>query len=283
MGDLVPWIDTGKGVRFSVLVCTYFADSAAQLRIALESIGEQSRRADEVVIVLDGPVPRSNERAVQEFVLAKEDMRIKTLELPENVGLGRALRAGVAHCSGNWIVRMDADDISVPTRLAELERYILQNPSVDVITSWATVEDPSIGTLYLRRTPLTHERIMELGKFRYPLNHPACAIRLRSLVEAGGYRSFSGLEDYDLFARLAMSGARFGAVPLVLYRLGDGLGQLRRRRGLGRALQQCRLQLHFFRSGYLSGGQALRNALVRVIWALLPEVLTRRLRIRFGV
>src|SRR5690606_40315887 len=83
------------------------------LRIALESLAGQTLKADEVVLVEDGPIPDTLLAVIESF---RETLSIVSVKLPSNVGLAAALNAGLAHCSHELVARMDSDEISLPQR-----------------------------------------------------------------------------------------------------------------------------------------------------------------------
>lgn len=262
----------------------YGGSRAEHFRDALESVLEQTYMPRELVVVLDGPIGEDLVRVLEETTEGRGAVVVRTVPLEENRGLGQALQAGMRVCDGEWVVRMDADDISAPRRFEVLAEYIEGHPDADVVTSWATVEAEENGRfLYTRSTPETHEAILRLGRFRYPLNHPACVMRKSVVLAAGGYQPFEGLEDYHLFARLVMHGARFGAVREEVYRLRGGTRQVARRHGLTRARQQVRLQRYFVEIGYLPLATAARNVIVRTLWSIVPSRLALQARVVLGV
>ncbi len=109
----------------SVLIPLYQGDRAEWFGRTLRSVDRQTRRPDEVVIVVDGPISAAHENAL---VLAKElfDDRLVVHRLDENVGVGLALNAGFARCTGEFIARIDADDLMAPERLATQLRILLE-------------------------------------------------------------------------------------------------------------------------------------------------------------
>ena len=103
----------------SVLMATYQRETPERLQRSLKSIFNQTIAPDQLVLVVDGPIPGSQEVVISDY---RQDRRIKDVEivrLKQNVGLGPALNAGTAYCKGEWIMRMDTDDISLPERDTE--------------------------------------------------------------------------------------------------------------------------------------------------------------------
>ena len=102
-------------MKLSVLMSVYHKESTSNLRQSLESLVTQTRPADEVVIVEDGPLGEPLQATIAEY---RKILPILSLPLPRQMGLGAALRAGLYLCGGEYVARMDSDDISLPERFA---------------------------------------------------------------------------------------------------------------------------------------------------------------------
>ena len=102
-------------MKFSVLMSIYHREQPEFLRQCLQSLCAQTLAADEVVLVYDGLLTPQLEAVAKGFQAA---LPLKIVRLAENVGLGRALNEGLAHCSHDWVFRMDGDDICLPERFA---------------------------------------------------------------------------------------------------------------------------------------------------------------------
>jgi site-specific recombinase len=107
--------------------------------------------------------------------------------------------------------------------------------------------------------------------------------RKKAVLEAGNYIPFAGLEDYLLWAKMLLNGAKMATIGQVLYYHRWEKELLRRRSGFKRAVQQIKLQKEFLKIGFINRLQFMRNVLIRTTAAVLPQGLTRRLRIIFGI
>ena len=258
------------GPTVSVLMAVYDGTPAQQLNAALGSVVGQTRPADEILVVVDGPVSSEHEA-----VLAKYGAAIKRVDLSLNVGLGRALEVGLAACSGDWIARADADDLNHPDRLAH-QLAVVQRTGADVCSaSMREVAGPSMRAVGVRRSPTTHDEFARRMPMTNPVNHPAVMFRRHAAVSAGGYRHLPLLEDYDLWARMLRDGARFVGVDeaLVTYRA-DGMLDRRADRTLAGSERELRRNLRDY--GLIGRPGALRNALVRGTYRRLPTGLRAR-------
>jgi glycosyltransferase involved in cell wall biosynthesis len=121
----------------SVLLSTYASESDAHLRASLQSLFQQSVPPDQIVLVVDGPVPAAQEKVVTE---ASNNTRVRdftVLRLHKNVGLAAAMNEGLPFCAGEWTMRMDSDDVCLPDRLCLQLAYALNHPDIDVVSSWS--------------------------------------------------------------------------------------------------------------------------------------------------
>nr|WP_277628513.1 glycosyltransferase [Arsenicicoccus dermatophilus] len=155
-------------------------------------------------MVQDGPVPPPLEAAID---AGRRSVVPVELVVPVNRGLGVALTEGMARCAHDVVARMDADDISLPTRFA-VQVPIVEG-GVDCVGSGmleiGTGRDDVVGT---RVPPLSEERIVASSRMAQPFNHPTVVYRRRAVEAAGGYSDFKQMEDYLLFARMIQGGAR---------------------------------------------------------------------------
>jgi glycosyltransferase involved in cell wall biosynthesis len=260
--------------QFSLLLPVWAGDRADFLTAAFRSsVQEQTRPPAQVVIVRDGPLPAPLADAVAELA-ASAPVPVDVVELPSNGGLGPALDAGLAACRYGIVARMDADDLSLP------HRFAVQLPMIesgfDLVGSglleFGDDPDDLVGT---RVPPVLPADIAARARFADPFNHPTVVYR-RDLVQAvGGYSDFALMEDYLLWAKLLVAGARVANVaePLVKYRV--GAGAYARRGGLGQLRAELAVQRRFRQLGFTTRGQYARNVVLRGGYRLVPERLRR--------
>lgn len=258
--------------EFSVLLPVYAGDDAEHFRRAVASVtAEQTVRPDELVIIRDGPVGPGIE-AVLAAVRAGSltgGVAVRLLELPTNVGLARALEAGLAACRHEIVARADADDISLPERFAR--QIPIVAAGVDLLGSAiAEFEHDERSSGIHRVLPLAAEEIARVARFRDPFNHPSVVYRKSAVAAAGGYEHLDKMEDYWLFIRMLQTGARARNLPesLVLYRV--GAGAYGRRGGLAMLRSELLLQYRMLRTGFTTPAQTARNVLVRGGYRFVP-------------
>ena len=264
----------GGDPPFGLLLSTYAGDDPGFLRDAFVStVQEQTRRPAEVVLVQDGPVPEPLADTIRELI-ATSPVPVKHVVMGANVGLGPALDSGLEACTHEIVARMDADDVSHPTRF---ERQLpLVEAGADIVGSGLLEFGSSIEEVVGRRTPPTEpDEIRRVIRFRDPFNHPTVVYRKSAVLAAGGYTDMALMEDYLLFTRMVDAGALPGNVsePLVYYRV--GAGAYARRGGLQLLRSELALQRRFRDLGITSRGQYLRNVVVRGGYRLVPEAVRK--------
>jgi len=269
--------------KFSVLMSVYEKDKPEFFRDAIDSVLSQTVKPDEIVLVKDGPVDANLEKVINEYEQKTEGF-LKIVCLKENEGLGVALAEGIKNCTFDIVGRMDADDISVPQRFEKQLTFLKNNPDIDVVSCFAAAFEETIEkVLFVRRGPLLHEQIAKKLRFRFCMNHAPSMFRKKAVLEAGNYMPFAGLEDYLLWAKMLLNGAKMATIGQVLYYHRWEKELLRRRSGLKRAAQQIRLQKEFLKIGFINRLQFMRNVLIRTTAAVLPLGLIKRLRIALGI
>jgi glycosyltransferase involved in cell wall biosynthesis len=260
--------------QLSLLLPVWAGDRPDFLTEAFRSsVDAQTRRPDQVVIVRDGPVDAALTARITELA-GSSPVPVDVVALERNVGLGPALDAGLAACRHDVVARMDADDISLPHRFA-VQMPIIE-AGADIVGSglleFGEHPDDVVGT----RTPPTDPLdIRTRARFANPFNHPTVVYRRRCVNEIGGYTDFAVMEDYLLWAKMIVAGARVANVaePLVKYRV--GAGAYARRGGLAQLRAEIAIQRCFRTIGFTTRFQCLRNLVVRGGYRLVPERVRR--------
>jgi glycosyltransferase involved in cell wall biosynthesis len=222
--------------RVSVVMPVY--NAAAFLPEALGSLCEQSFGDFEVVVVNDGSTDGS-EGIIAEW--AGRDRRIRCVD-QENTGIIGALNRGIAEARGEYVARMDADDVSEPRRLERQVRVLDECPEVAVCGGWIRTFGEGPTNLYGKGEIIRHPGEAALVKatmlLRCAVAHPTVLMR-RSLFtqgEAGGgglsyLIGYEHCEDYALWARVLDRGRRgephqIVSVPEVVLRYRVHPGQI---------------------------------------------------------
>ena len=143
---------------------------------------------------------------------------------------------------------MDTDDIAKPDRFEKQLAIFLEHPEIDVVGAWIDEFEGEVSNvLSMRKVPEQHENILRFAKGRCPVNHPVVMFRKSAVLKAGGYKHFPLFEDYYLWVRMLMNGARFYNIQesLLFFRFSPDM--FRRRGGWRYAVTEVRLQTLFYK------------------------------------
>ena len=200
--------------RVTVLMSVY--NSEQYLAEAIESILGQTFTNFEFLIINDGS--RDGSLKILK-AYEKKDPRIRLISRA-NKGLVASLNEGIEKAKGEYLARMDSDDVSVPTRLEKEAAYLDVHPSVGLVGSNYTVIDES-GKHLTSTNVFTHPHDLKIAQVTCnQYGHGSIMARLELIKELGGYDvSVGHVEDYHLWTRLSRVAdiANFEE-PLYLYR-----------------------------------------------------------------
>lgn len=204
--------------KVTVLMPVYNGEK--HLEKAIESILTQTFRDFEFIIIDDGSTDGTP------TILARYQQKDSRMRVcyQKNEGVTASRNRGCHLAKGNYIAVMDADDVSLPERLAKQVAYLDAHPEVGVLGGWMEVIDENSVPQNKVRTPATPSLIEWSLLFGCPVVHPSVMMRRDVIEQLGFYRPEALLaEDYDLWARACFT-TQIGNIPeiLVRYRVWQG-------------------------------------------------------------
>lgn len=231
--------------RFSVSMCVYEKDNPSWFRQAIDSLIAQTVKPSEIILVVDGPVPKD----LNEIISGCEaNEMFKVFRLPQNTGHGNARRFGLEKCSNELVALMDADDICVPDRF-EQELKIFQNSDPDIVGGNIAEFLGDVGNIVAYRTvPQEDAEIKEYMKKRCPFNQATVMFKKSSVEKAGGYIDWYCDEDYYLWLRMFLSGCRMVNTGTVLVYFRVGREMYKRRGGWKYFISETKLQYYMLKN-----------------------------------
>ncbi|MDY0193883.1 MAG: glycosyltransferase [Aliarcobacter butzleri] len=262
-------------MKFSVLMSVYNKEKPEYLDRAMKSIwDEQNIKPNEIILVQDGKLTDDLYNTIDEWKNKLSDI-LKIIPLEQNLGLGDALNIGMKYCSYEIIARMDTDDISLPNRFQK-QLEVFENNDIDICGAWISEFDKDEKEILgFRKLPQYNEDIIKYSKTRCPINHPAVMYKKSIVEKAGGYKHMLLMEDYYLWARMLLSGAKFYNIQEPLVNMRAGYGQLERRGGFKYAIEEFKFLNKLKKIGYLTTIEYLKNILIKVPIRLLPKELLK--------
>jgi len=174
-------------------------NQAEYLEKAIKSILDQTLTNFEFLILDDGSTDNSRE-IINDF----KDKRIKFFKNKQRQGLAKGLNRLIKESQGDYIARMDGDDISLPTRLAEEVDFLEKNREVVLVGSWVEIIDKKDRAVGYFKHPSDYQEIRKKILSRNLFIHPSVIFRKEAFNEVGGYdEDLAYSQDYDLFLRMA--------------------------------------------------------------------------------
>lgn len=199
--------------KVSIIMAVY--NGADFLRQCLDSFVAQTFRNFEFLVMDDGSTD-DTATILNEF--ARKDDRFKSYR-QENNGLAVALNMLIRKSVGEYIARMDVDDLVAPDRLAEQVAYLDAHPEVNLVTS-GVAHFLKNGRLVFAECPRDRSSKADediLSGCRNTLVHGSVMLRAKALKEFPmPYRTRYG-QDYDLWIRCLAKGWKFATIPKILY------------------------------------------------------------------
>lgn len=258
-------------VPVSILISVYRNTNSSEFKQAIHSIfNAQTYTPQQLVIVMDGPIPNDLELAIYNMI--QEGIPITIVKLERNHGLSYALNIGIANCKYDLIARMDDDDIAVPDRLQLQYEFLLKHPEIHVVGGQVTGWTQDLSKCIIKKVlPCDPNQLKHWIKKRCPLNHPTVMFRKNTILQIGGYPSFYP-EDYALWIKLIQRGFEIANLPqiLVKMRVEDAI---KSRRGLQLLPGEIKLYKLLLDEQFITKIEFVANVFTRIILRSLPASL----------
>ena len=263
-------------MKFSLLLSVYQGDEKDWLKLAFQSITNQTHLPDEIILVEDGKIPRDLKEVIRTFEKNKKKIPLKVISLKQNQGLATALNKGIAACKYEWIARFDADDINLPDRFQKQVDFLRKNPNLDLLGGHSLEFFKISQTSFrVKKIPYNSLDVRAFAKKRNPFNHMTVFYKKSAVLKAGGYEDFPAMEDYHLWVKMLLLNFRLVNLPenFVLQRANQKM--FARRRGLKYLKTEWRLHSFFLKSNFINLLEFIRNIILRSAVRLIPAFLLR--------
>jgi glycosyltransferase involved in cell wall biosynthesis len=210
-----------EDIKICALGALYHGDSVDYLHDCLKSLRRQTLKIP-IVIVIDGSISTDLEVVLASF----PDLEISFIRCPINQGLAKALEAGLCSIASeyDYAIRFDADDINMDSRF-EVIRDCFLRTNADLISSHMSEIDENGLAFSKRMVPIGMDEIRRTIAYRNPINHPASAFKINSVLAVGGYRDMPFFEDWYLWLRMVKAGFKLHNIDdyLVSFRATDAM------------------------------------------------------------
>lgn len=256
--------------KFSVSMCVYGGDKPEWFCTAVDSVRNQSVPPDEIVLVVDGPVPKELDAVICGY---EKELLFHIIRLEKNMGHGEARRISLNACKHSLVALMDADDICDPNRFEKQIKIFAEDPELTIvggnITEFVDTPDNLVG---MRTVFETDSEIKQDMKKRCPMNQVTVMFRKVAVDAVGGYIDWFCEEDYYLWLRLMLSGGKFANIPEALVNVRVGKEMYQRRGGMRYFKSEAKLQKWMQDNKIIGFGTYAVNVAKRlIVQVLLPN------------
>lgn len=201
----------------SVILSAY-NEPISMIKDSVDSILKQSYKNIELLLINDNPDYKELNQLFESYQAS--DTRVKYIRHQCNMGLVASLNEGIERANGDYIARMDADDVSVSERLEAQMQYLLDN-HFDMVGCWIKKINElgeQIGEL---KVPCDFESIKKYQLYGSCVLHPTWLVKKDVYKTLNGYRYIYACEDYDFILRAIQNGFKIGNLPefKLLYRI----------------------------------------------------------------
>lgn len=171
-------------MKISVLMSVYRSEKPQYLDRALQSVwDDQARKPDEIILVQDGPLGEELLQVIDKWQTKLSNVLV-LIKNEVNIGLTKSLNKGIRVAKGEYIARMDSDDISLPNRFVKQEKFLNERPSVYVVGGAIQEFNDEDGIIGERHFPKDTEEAIHYIHKASPFAHPAVMIR-KALFDEG--------------------------------------------------------------------------------------------------
>jgi glycosyltransferase involved in cell wall biosynthesis len=261
-----------SNLRFSVSMCVYKNDNPSHFSNALESVINQTLVPDEIVLVVDGPVPETIEKIINIY---EYKTWFKVIRLETNVGHGNARRVGLENCSYDLVALMDADDICIPNRFEKQIECFKNYSDLSIVGGNINEFIGSVDNVVaIRQVPKKDNDIKKYLMKRCPFNQMTVMFKRSEVVKAGGYLDWYCNEDYYLWIRMSLSNATFKNIDECLVYVRVGNEMYKRRGGFKYFMSEAKLQLYMFKNNIIGVQTLIYNIIIRfIVQVMMPNSL----------
>ncbi|MBO5280286.1 MAG: glycosyltransferase [Clostridia bacterium] len=259
-------------MNYSILTTLYKNDSPEYLKQSIDSMLEQTVLTDDYVIVADGPLTPELDSVLASY--AGQYPFINLVRLPENGGLGVALREGLKHCKNELVARLDADDLSMPER-CEMQLSLFEKEDDLAMVGSDMLEfadDPNVIS-DRKKMPTEPDEIYRYGKRRNPFNHSSVMYKKSVIESVGSYSTMRRSQDVELWSKLLYAGhkCRNIGIPLIKFRCGDT--RVKRKKKWSNVKSDLKIFRNNYKMGYAGFFDYMYVCITQIGFFILPSKL----------
>ena len=245
---------------------------APTLREAIDSIVAQTYDNWEFIICDDGS--RDESHAIALEYAEKDPRRFRIIQNEKNLGLNATLNKCLRLADGDYIARMDGDDLCAPDRFEKEAAFLNAHPEYAIVSCHMTTfdEEGTWGLVTAKETPQVRDFPTTVPMFV----HAACMIRREAFLDVEGYTEDKRLlrvEDYHLWYKFYAKGYRGYNLQEALYHMRDARNAKFRRNAQARknGIYATFVGFHMVKLPAWMYIYAVKNALLETAKILMPD------------
>jgi len=259
----------------AVIMSIYKNDRLEYVRQSVQSILDQTFSKFHYYIIFDGPV----NQGIDSFITSINDSRLKRFRMKLNGGIAPALNHLLEIVLKNpeyrLIARMDADDISLPSRFEKQRDFLLTNKEVSIVGCWYEEIDEDGKLISFKRLPIEHNALLRRYYTRAPFAHSSVMFSKRLIKIAGYYPTDTILmEDSALWGKALKNGLRFSNIPEYLFQFRKDKDFYKRRSGVRYGYNYIKTRFNINKSLELPVYTYLLSIIIGVV-KMMPTILVR--------
>jgi GT2 family glycosyltransferase len=254
--------------NISIIMSIYKNDKLPELKTALESLYNQTQKSD-IFLQLDGKVPSEIEVYLDGELASGAIYHLGKRQ--ENLGLATSLNEllAIVQPKYTYIVRMDADDISVPTRIEKQVKFLETHPEIQAVGGWIEEFNIDSSERQVIRYGESHDELKQNLLKRNPLAHVTICFRNTFFDTISSYNTNMLNEDFDLWIRAFKKDVKLHCLPEVLVEVRTSDDFFARRKNIQRAKEV--MLLKFDATRYFGfGPRGYLYAVAHFVLFLLP-------------
>lgn len=228
-------------MKVSVLISVFSEENPVYFKQAIESIWDfQTMKPFEIILIEDGKL---TEGLYEEIRNWKEKIgnSLIIIKNEDNLGLTKSLNIGVEFCKGDFIARMDSDDISSPNRFKLQTDFLLSNPDIDIVGGSIKEFNEFDPCVNIRMYPKSHKEVINFISKASPLAHPSVLFRRNIFDDGNRYcEDYKTSQDIEFWFRLLKKGYKISNISEIAlnFRLSNDFAK---RRSKKKALNEFKI------------------------------------------
>lgn len=257
-------------MKISVLISVYKSERPEFLQRALQSVwDDQALKPDEIVLIEDGPLSKELHDILTSWKQRLGD-KLQLIVNEQNLGLTKSLNKGLKMATGEYIARMDSDDISMPHRFEAQCNYLDTHTDISVVGGSLQEFNADCDNLGIRHYPLSNIEARKYIRKASPLAHPTVMMR-REMFDNGLIydERFRTSQDIALWFDVLASGRKIANLSEVTIKFRRD-GDVFKRRSRDKAKNELKIYLHGIKRLYGSFNPYYIFPIARFIFRMMP-------------